>query len=167
MTTGTAKDLLLDATHAAFIQGGVATNVASCDAACLPSLARAYGCRVAPDRRTVTLFLPVARAQALLRDLRAGGAVAAVFTRPETHATLQLKGAGADIVPLEQGDRELMRAYGRNFMDAIEAIGFRDPFVHAMVVATAEEAVGIRFTPSAAFDQTPGPAAGQPLKTQG
>jgi hypothetical protein len=154
---------LLDETYAAFIQHRVSINVASCNAACVPSLARAFGCRVSPDRRHVTVFLSVQRSEQLLKDLRAGGAVAVVFTRPTTHQTIQLKGSDAAIVPLADGDRELMGAYGRGFVEEIHAIGYRDPFASAMMMAVAEEAVGIRFMPAAAFNQTPGPNAGQRL----
>jgi hypothetical protein len=111
----------------------------------------------------VTVFLSVQRAEQLLKDLRAGGAVAVVFTRPTTHQTIQLKGNEAAIVPLVDGDRELMRAYGSGFLEEIRAIGYRDPFASAMMMAVAEEAVGVRFTPTAAFEQTPGPQAGQRL----
>jgi hypothetical protein len=154
---------LLDATFAEFIQQRVSINVASCSAARVPSLARAFGCRVSRNRSQVTVFLSVQRAEPLLKDLRAGSAVAVVFTRPTTHQTIQLKGRDAAIVPLADGDRALMRAYGAGFVEEIRAIGYRDPFASAMMMAVAEEAVGVRFTPAAAFDQTPGPKAGQRL----
>jgi len=154
---------LLDEEHADFIQRRVSISVASCSRECVPTLARGYGCRVAPDRRSVTVFLALPQSEPLLADLRAGGAIAVVFSRPTTHQTIQLKGTQARVVPLEDGDRALMRAYGQSFSGEVRAIGYRDPFASAIVSLVEEEAVGITFTPTAAFVQTPGPTAGQPL----
>ena len=156
---------LLDETHSEFIQQRVSINVASCNTARVPSLARAFGCRVSPDRRQVIIFLSVQRSEQLLKDMRATGAVAAVFTQPTTHQAIQLKGSDAAIMPLGEGDRALMRAYGAGFVEEIRTLGYRDPFASAMMMAVAEEAVGIRFTPTSAFDQTPGPKAGRRLES--
>ncbi len=163
--TKTASDgPLLDQTHAAFLGGPVAINVASCDAKRMPSVARAYGCRISGDRRRVTVFLSVPQAEPLLRDLRAGRAVAVVFTRPKTHQTIQLKGTDAKVAPLGRGDRAIMAAYADAFMAEVAAIGFKERFSRAIVSGVNAEAVGVTFTPVAAFVQTPGPTAGQPLE---
>lgn len=162
MTTD-AEPFLLDETRAEFLTHHVSILVGSCSVMGLPSVVRAYGCRVAPDRRSITVFLSVAQSQAVLGDLRAGGGVAVVFSRPTTHATLQLKGARAHIVPLEAGDRHLMRIYGQSFRDEIGVIGFHDPFSSTIMSGTEADAVAVTFAPTAAFEQTPGPSAGQPL----
>lgn len=162
MTTET-DTVLLDATRADFLTHHVSILVGSCSADCVPSVARAYGCRVASDRRTVTVFLSVAQSQQVLRDLRAGSGIAVVFSLPRTHQTLQLKGARVHIAQLEDGDREAMRAYGRSFGEEVGAIGFGETFRQAIMSGVEEEAVAVSFTPSAAFEQTPGPSAGQPL----
>lgn len=161
--TGTVTAALLDAAQAEFLTHHVSILVGSCSADREPSIVRAYGCRVAPDRRSLKVFLSVAQSRVLLDDLRAGAAVAVVFSRPTTHETLQLKGTHARLVPLDDGDRDLMRAYGRSFQEEIAVIGHRDRFANAVMAAVEEEAVGMEFTPNAAFEQTPGPSAGQPL----
>lgn len=160
----TSNSPVLDEQHAEFITQRVSILVASCNADRMPSLTRSFGCRVSPDRCTVTLFLSVPRSESLLRDLRAGGAIAVVFSRPSTHETLQLKGASASIVPIEVDDRARMRTYGESLADDIRQIGWQEPFVSALVTVLGEEAVGVSFTPNAAFVQTPGPAAGRRLE---
>jgi hypothetical protein len=155
---------LLDQTHAAFLGGPVAINVASCDAKRTPSVARGYGCRISGDRRRVTVFLSVPQAEPLLRDLRAGRAIAVVFTRPKTHQTIQLKGNDATIAPLGGGDRAIMSAYAAAFRAELGAIGFKDRFSSAIVSGASGETVAVTFTPNAAFVQTPGPTAGQRLE---
>lgn len=154
---------LLDEERAAFIIHRVAMNVASCSAARVPSLARAHGCRVSADRRQVTVFVPVLRAAGVLADVRAGGAIAAVFTLPRTHETLQLKGLKADIVPLDADDHTRIKAYADSFFDEIRSVGYKEPFARWVVSGLDEEHVGLLFEPTAAFVQTPGPNAGRPL----
>lgn len=151
---------LLDASQAAFLVGPVAIGMASHDAAGQPSLARAFGCRVAPDRREIVVFLSRRRSVSLLCDLAAGAPVAAVFSRPLTHATLQLKGKHARLEALQAGDREIMLAAGAAFSAELIALGYSEPFARAIMAGCAEEAVAAAFVPVALFEQTPGPNAG-------
>lgn len=99
----------------------------------------------------------------MLRDLRAGGRIAVVFSRPSTHETLQLKAQGAAIVPVEERDRAQIRACGQSLADEIRQLGYEEPFVSALAAPAEDDAVGVTFTPTAAFVQTPGPSAGRPL----
>jgi hypothetical protein len=154
---------VLDEAHAAFIQRRVSILVGSCSARGVPSLARAYGCRVSPDRSSVTVFLALPQSEALLRDLRASGAIAVVFSRPSTHETLQFKGSVQRMSPVEADDRPVMQAYGGSFTDEIAPLGFDETFQHGIMAPVEHEAVAVTFVPVAAFVQTPGPSAGQPL----
>lgn len=154
---------LLDEAHAAFIQRRVSILVGSCGAEGVPSLARAYGCRVSLDRRAVTVFLAVPQSEDLLRDLRASGVIAVVFSRPSTHETLQFKGSVQRMSPVEADDRPVMRAYGRSFAEEVAPLGFDATFQDAIMAPVEHEAVAVTFVPEAAFVQTPGPSAGQPL----
>lgn len=154
---------LLDATRAAFLGGPLGINLASRAPDLRPSLARGYGCRVAADRRAVTLFVAARRADALLRDLAAGAPLAVIFSRPLSHESLQLKGASAAIEPLAAGDRDRMRDYAAAFSAEICALGYDLDFARALLAAVEEEALAVRFRPTAAFEQTPGPKAGEPL----
>ena len=154
----------LNASLRAFLKGPVAINLASHDRALLPSIARAYGCKVSPDGTVITVFVSLRSAAAVLDDLRSGAPIAAVFCLPSTHATLQFKSASAQILALGPGDRELMEDYGKAFRAEIVALGYDDPFVSALVAPAADDAVAVAFTPSAVFDQTPGPEAGKPLE---
>ena len=154
---------LLDEVHAVFIQRRVSINVGARDADNVPTLARALGCRVSPDRRRVTVFLSVPRSGALLKNIRDNGAIAVVISRPSTHQAIQLKGADAEAGPLEEGDRALIAAYEDSFVEELLQIGYRETFARAVVSGQSDEIVGVTFTPVAAFVQTPGPAAGQRL----
>lgn len=155
---------VLDKTQAEFLGGPVSINVASHDGAQVPSLARAYGCRVAADRREVVVFLSRPRSESLLRDLAAGFPVAVVFSRPKTHETIQIKGARARLLPLAAGDRALMRACGAAFSAEIIALGYAEGFSRALMAPADDAAVAMAFVPEAVFEQTPGPQAGMRLE---
>lgn len=163
MTPAAFRSPVIDPAWAVFLAGPVAINVASRNAALVPSVARAYGCRVSPDRRQVTILLAEARARAVLRDLADGAPIAAVFSRPKTHIRLQLKGERAEVLPATAADRELMRAYGAAFAAEVCALGYPEAFAEQLIRPCGERATTVRFEPVALFEQTPGPRAGGKL----
>lgn len=156
---------LLDADQARFLSGPVAINVASHDPSMTPSVARAYGCRLAGDLRRLTVFVSALRSRVLLRDLGAGAPIAVVFTRPRSHQTLQVKGACADLSAPAPDDLAIMHAYGEAFGAEIRALGCADYFVRALTAPVDEEAVALTFAPAAVYEQTPGPDAGRRLES--
>jgi hypothetical protein len=154
---------LLDATHAAFIQRGVAIALSSRDGANVPVAAHACGCRVSPDRRRVRIFVPVRAAQALLAAVRATSAVAAVFCEPATDRTIQLKGTDASVVPMTATDSARLPAYADAMVAQMALCGFSEAYARTAWDMSPDELVAVTFTPVAAFVQTPGPRAGAPL----
>jgi hypothetical protein len=159
----TAGEPLLDAEHAAFIQGGVSVVVGARDTGNVPRLARAIGCRVADDRRRVTVYLSAFQAATLLAAIRAQGAIAVAFNQPSTHRAYQLKGTDAEVVPLDRADIERARAYIDAFVVDIALLGYAAQNGRALLWFDPSELTGVTFTPTAAFDQTPGPRAGVPV----
>ena len=155
---------LLDEDNAAFIQRGVAIHIASRGRTNAPSIARAIGCRVSPDRRRVTTFVPSAQAGALLEDIRATGTIAAVFSQPSTHRTIQLKAPHAVVEPIAKTDFRLIEAYRDAFVAEVIPMGFAEAGIRALLACSLADLVAVVFTPTAAFEQTPGPSAGKPLK---
>jgi len=164
MTATRNNEPLLDAEHARFIQGRVAMIAASRDAENVPSLARVYGCRVSSDRQQVTIFVSTLQSEALQRDVHAGAPIAVVFTLPSTHQTLQLKGASASIGEPQDGDPEIMLAYGEAFAGELKSLGYQSGFADAVAAVREGGVVAVTFIPTAAFVQTPGPSAGTPLE---
>lgn len=153
---------LLSEAHAAFVQRRTSMNVAGRDAEKRPALARGLGIRVAPDRRTLTVYLSTTHSARLLQCLRDNGAIAVAVTRPTTHETLQFKGRVREILPLSDADIEAMAAYRDSFTAELEPLGYRRDFVRQLL-AGSEHGVAVVFEPTAMFDQTPGPKAGEKL----
>ncbi len=135
-----------DETHAAFMQSGVSVHVASRGPANVPSVARALGCRIAPDRSRVTIFVSAAQAPDLVRDLRASRMAAAVFSRPSTHETIQIKGSDATVGALADGDLARVAAYAEALVRDLQALGYTESFGRALVDCDPADLVAVAFT---------------------
>lgn len=148
--------------QAAFLAGGVSLIIASRDMRRVPSLVRALGCRVEADRRTLTMWLEAAASRQVLRDIAATGQVAAVFSQPSTHHTLQVKGNDARVVASAAGDAELIEQHRQAFAADLVRSGYPREFALAIhATAPGDEIAAVAFSVDAIFEQTPGPGAGQ------
>jgi hypothetical protein len=154
---------VLNEAHAAFVTSGVSIVVAGRDAENLPTVVRAVGCRVSADRRRVTVFVPRSQAAELLGDLQANQEIAAVFSLPSTHRTIQLKSRDAALAPVGPADLACIAAQIDLFTVDIAKLGHAGEFARAVAAHAPDDLVGIEFTPYAAFAQTPGPRAGERL----
>lgn len=152
--------------QAALMTHRVSIIVASRDADLRPHLMRALGCRLSADRRRVTLLMAQRSSRQVLEDLRANGRIAVVFTEPSSNRTLQVKGDDAGIAACGDGDAALAERYLQGFIDEIGQLGFAAEVAHT-ILGHDDDLVAVHFTVAAAFEQTPGPAAGQPLSAPG
>ncbi|MBS1201427.1 MAG: hypothetical protein H6R27_2105 [Proteobacteria bacterium] len=155
---------VLDADNAAFVTSGVSIAVASRNAQRIPSLTRAWGCRVSGDRRTVTLYVSPQQGEALLADLQAGGPLAAVFSLPSTHRTIQLKARSARVGALADEDRLVIERYAPALAANLERVGHGGGFAAAYLEIAGNALASVAFEPEEAFAQTPGPKAGARLE---
>ena len=151
---------ILDAEHAAFLQGGVSICAASHGPGLRPSVGRCVGCRVSDDLQRVTLLFARDQVRRFLDDIARCHAIAVTFSRPSTHQSIQLKGTDAEQTPPQPGDLALVAHHIAIFADEIAPIGFSREFVAAAFDTPADQLAAVSFTVSAAFVQTPGPAAG-------
>jgi len=156
---------LFDEAQAAFMQGGVSITIAACSAAAIPEQARGGGCRISPDRRRLTVFISSIQGEQVLRCVREHGAIAVVFSQPSSHRTLQLKGRDAAAGLPDEGDLKRIAAYREAFAAELAPLGFEPELVRALFAYPDSEILALSFTPCAAFSQTPGPRAGEPLRS--
>jgi hypothetical protein len=155
---------LIDAELAAFMQLGVSITVGSSDAANRPSVARGAGCRVGADGRTVSIFISSVQAAPLVAHVRETGRLAAVFSRPSTHRTLQLKGLDATVETVATGDLAVVARYRDAFVAELAPLGYAGQRIRTLLACADDDLVALRFTPTEAFSQTPGPDAGRSLQ---
>ncbi|MEC5385405.1 pyridoxamine 5'-phosphate oxidase family protein [Uliginosibacterium sp. H3] len=147
-----------------FVQGRVSILVASCDPGLLTSVVFGLGCRVAPDRRRMTILLPGAQAAACIADVRATGRVAVNFGLPSTNRCVQFKGVDAVVEPVKPFDLACVEQHSHAFTD--ELLPLREmtrEVLETILQYTPEDLVAISFALSEGFVQTPGPGAGARL----
>lgn len=152
--------VVLTAEHAAFIQGPVSIVAATAGPDAANHIGKAYGCRVDDDGRSITLILSALQTGALLADLRDNHRLAVAFCRPTTAQTLQIKSVDARVVALGRDDYCTLANHTDMMVAEITRIGFPESLVRPLFSCATADAVAVRFTPSAVFDQTPGPNAG-------
>jgi hypothetical protein len=155
---------LFDAELAAFMQGGISLNLAGCGADLAPSVARAVGCRIDAARISVRLLVSQVQAACVLANVRANGKLAAVFSEPASHRTVQLKGVDAVVEAAGADDIAAVARYRDAFVAHVEPLGHPAPMIRALLACPDGDLCAIRFTPTEAFSQTPGSGAGQALR---
>jgi hypothetical protein len=155
--------VVLDVDTVRFMGGGVSMHAASRDESRVANLSRPVGSRVSADRTRVTVFLLASHAGAMLADFRANGRIALVISQPSTHRTIQLKGDDAAVEPLQDGDHIVIARMREAFVRELGSIGYATTLPSTLLEATRGDIVAVGFTVCAAFLQTPGPTAGQPL----
>jgi hypothetical protein len=147
----------------AFLSGGVSISLASADACGIATLCRVLGCRFDDGGRVLNLMVDRDQAAQALANIRATGRVAVAFSQPSTHRTVQFKGRDARVVDPTATDLDLCRAHARAFAAEIEPFGWSREYVDALLHVRDAQVLCVRFTPDAAFQQTPGPGAGTRL----
>lgn len=155
-----ADTVALTAGQAAFIQGAVSIVAATSGANAVNHISKVYGCRVSADGRSITIILSALQAGALLADLRANRRLAVAFCRPTTDQTLQIKALDAQVVALARDDYCALAEHTDKLVAEIGSIGFPEAIVRPLFGCSPSDAVAVNFSPSAVFDQTPGPNAG-------
>ncbi|HVY24399.1 MAG TPA: pyridoxamine 5'-phosphate oxidase family protein [Steroidobacteraceae bacterium] len=148
---------------AAFISSGLSITLASRNADNMPSAARAKGCVLVHGTSCkLRVFVSASQARQVVTDVRANGAISATFSVPDTHRSMQFKGCDAHVAELQSGDRALIDQYIDIFARRVAGNGFSPAFVHAFFASPPDE-IAVEFTPTDAFQQTPGPNAGTRL----
>jgi hypothetical protein len=165
MNSRTLAPSLLDDTNAAFIQGGVSINASSRTRENKPVMARGAGCRVSKDLRTITLFFQTYGAEAFIEGITTSRQIAVVFSLPSSNQTIQLKGSDASVTMVQKQDKKIAERYCDAFVADVCPLGYHESLVRALLWFDSENLTAVSFTPSEAFLQTPGPRAGECLKS--
>jgi hypothetical protein len=158
---------LLSPDFVAMMARGVSVNVASRDAAMRPSLMRAVGSSVADGGRSITVYVSRRQSRQLVQDIAATGHIAAVFSEPSTHRTVQVKATRASLRNAVAADEAVLARYLASMEHEIQLVGHPPEVTRALLAHRLDDVVAITFEPELAFDQTPGPRAGTQLTGNG
>jgi len=142
-----------------FLEKGLVSQLGTASAAGRPSAVNAWGPRVNADA-SMTIFIDTIRAARPLANLAANPKVAVIFADPVSYRSIQVKGRWRSC-SMPTAEEEAWVARHRELVVASLALVGDDPDTKTNVAW--DELTRIDFEVEAAFDQTPGPLAGQPL----
>lgn len=147
---------------AAFIESGVSIVVAVVGPTGRAHTGRALAARVQPDA-TIRLIFAEEGTEAIAASARQRGPIAATFSAPMSHRTLQLKGFSSRLEQLDPEDEAASQRQCDAFAGVLEAVFHPPAFVQAFLDYRQSKLWVLSFPAHEAFEQTPGPGAGRPL----
>jgi|SRR5262245_13436014 len=106
------------------------------------------------------------QAELFMKAIRATGMIAATFTQPSTHISVQLKGMDATSARARAADIELSKLTVDRFVADAAPLGYPEDVLRTVFWSDPADLIAITFSPTAAFLQTPGPRAGEALPSK-
>jgi hypothetical protein len=148
---------------AAHLESGVSHRLGGSHADGQPEICRGLAAQALPDGR-VEVLLDGNIGDRLLDAIRESGRIAYVAAQPGSHITLHVKGSDAEVFAPSSAHLPLFERCREAFIARIEPYGFtREAIMAVWYDLEVSRLAGVRFTPCGAWDQTPGPGAGQPV----
>jgi hypothetical protein len=144
----------------AFIHGGVVAIVGSASADLAPALTRGFAPRVAPDQRTIDVFVGRAQSTTCLANLGTGASMSVIVGNPVDYRGIQIKGSVAGQRDAAAGDVAWLERCRRLYVEALDRVGI--PRVQGERL-WCRDLLCLTLVPATLFRQTPGPGAGDPL----
>lgn len=145
-----------------FLHGPSFLQLGTRDADLRPRHTFAVGAVVHDDRRTVTVFVPAARAERALDHLRHNGRVA-LGAGQMSHEAYQLKGTFLSSQPTTDQDIARQEVFRARLVESVRQ-GYPDEMARPFALGFAyRPGVAITFRVDEIFRQTPGPGAGEKL----
>jgi len=155
---------VISAELVSFLESGVSILVGTRDARLFPEGIRGLGARVEDGGEEVTVFVPEAVGATTVANLRGNGRIAVCCSRIADHRSLQMKGRLVELRPGDERDRESVEVYRVEFAKALAFAGVPPRLTFRISYWPCH---AVRFRVESLFTQTPGPGAGDPLRTAG
>jgi hypothetical protein len=143
------------------IQSHPSIIVGTCDKACLPCIARAFGARIVPGRAGVEVLVSEWPGRETRSNIQETGRAALTFTSPETFEAYQIKGRVVALGECTPEDFELSRVFTETIRKRIAALG--EPPELVRVTFTSRGLFRITVDAESIYVQTPGKLAGSRL----
>lgn len=142
------------------LHGPAFIEIGTRDEGLRPTHTLAVSAVVHDDRQTVTVFVPTARSERVLRDLTGNGRIA-VGVALASHEAYQLKGTYVESRPTSDAERARQEAYRAALLASTLEAGYPEAIARPLTQGAAyTPGVAITFRAEQVFLQTPGPAAG-------
>ncbi|WP_457419651.1 hypothetical protein [Roseateles sp. P5_E7] len=148
----------------AHLQSGVSHRLGGSHADGQPEICRGLAAQALPDGRVEVLLL-AKTGDRLLAAAQASGRISYVAAQPGSFRTLHVKGLDAEIFAATPAHSPVFERCRESFIAQVEPFGFTREIIMAIWYdLDVQSLAGVRFTPIAAWDQTPGPGAGSPVE---
>ena len=148
---------------AAHVESGVSHRLGSSHADGRPAICRGLAAQARADGRIEVLLHPEVGSD-VLAAVAGTRRIAYVASQPGTNRTLHLKGLDAEAVPVTLAHAELFARCRDRFIARVEYFGFsRETINGSWFDVGLDQLAGLCFTPCGAWDQSPGPGAGQAI----
>lgn len=150
----------------AHFRGGCSFRIGSASRHGRPAVARALAAQPLPGGR-LEVLVPLDVGAEVLAAVSETGHVSLVASVPTSHRTLHVKGHDARVSTPVPAHEALLASCRDRLVDQVVPFGFtRDMIVGAWFDLTLADLACVQFTVHGAWDQTPGPGAGQPVALQ-
>ena len=156
------REPILSSEVVSFVHSGVAVTVATRDEGMRPAVTRGWGPELSADRRALMLLVIAPSGSQTRENLEGNGAIAVGFGLPTVARAVQVKGVVEAV--RDAGPSELERAERHLRLFCAEAGQFGIPErLAGRMFGQTSDFVSVTFPIEEAFDQSPGPGAGQRL----
>jgi hypothetical protein len=145
-----------------FVHSGVAVTVATCDEGLKPAITRGWGPEVSADARVLALLVAAPPGSPTRENLEGNGAIVVGFGLPTVARAVQLKGVVDAVREPQSAELERAEQHLRSFCAEAGQLGIPERLARRMFPQRST-LVSVTFPIEEAFDQTPGPTAGQRL----
>jgi len=143
-------------------ESGVSLLIGTRDAKLVPEATRGCGAIVHPCRTQLTVFIPDTAGSRALANLRDNGCIAVNFSSVLDHKALQVKGKLVGTRPAKEEEREILVRYHAAFTEVLYLVGIPRSITRLL---DDWPCTACTFEVTDIFHQTPGPGAGERLKT--
>lgn len=145
------------------LESGVSHRLGSSHADGQPEICRALAAQALPDGRIEVLLATDAGDQ-LLAAVGATGRIAYVAAQPGSNRTLHVKGLDAERFVVGAAHEQLFFRSRERFIERVVPFGHsREALMASWYDLDIGRMAGLRFTLIGAWDQSPGPGAGQAI----
>lgn len=150
----------------AFLESGLGMMVGTHDSSLMPEITRAWGPRVARNRKSISICVSLVSGRKTIENLTQNGQVAFTFGSPVDYKQIQVKGRCLEMAEPDEDDLAAVARHREEFARRCETVGTARRFIEGLFRYDAGDPphlVRIRIAPEQIFNQTPGPGAGAPL----
>jgi len=142
------------------LEPGLAVLVGTVDAHGVPSTCRGIALASDTNLETVTVYVPVATSQDVIRNVALTKRIAVGACHPVSHRATQLKGMAIDARLAREDEAAYLRERLEAFADVLDSIGVPRRLTRSVAHWPA---FAVTMKVDQVFDQTPGPNAGTRL----